>query len=519
MQKKELFFIICPRATENIMSNRRNFSSSHRFSRDFSQDTSKSTTGAQSEQGSFRSSSFGSAWGRPNSDSHPQASGGDGWGRPQHAPAAASDGWGRSSFQRPPAAVGGGWGSRIASTEASRQQHQPPQQAESEQEQPCQTSAPAEEYSFDSVRHAFKEKYVISFQDDLPVIEQNVQNYITANPLKYGQPIKLAIERALFKIHEELQSKLRKRIPEKDSHSRSLTMQEEFALNLKKTLSSYGLTSADGVNQFVAEYMRKPLSDHVFLDEIDKDTGNPMCLRSSQACTDQHMYHAIHTYLLSLNLSLILRDNFGFVDGKMPTQLFRQLPHHIRNLIKHAKSDDRQIMNGFLMIYPPENVAFKLKKKLLESLITPSQQSYSVHFVSLTSKGLPTTGDVCLVIPSEIFTQTKSEKDASHARVITQKPVMSQYRTAGNRGTILLGMYEVLDWRKHNMQCSSNGTNMRLLMKNFCTILSSNYGTIPLVVEDEPQMTVSKQLPEDTFFPIHDDTSSAGGGWGAAAPY
>ena len=95
---------------------------------------------------------------------------------------------------------------------------------------------------------------------------------------------------------------------------------------------------------------------------------------------------------------------------------------------------------------------------------------------------------------------------------------MSQYRTAGNRGTILLGMYEVLDWKMHNMQHSFNGANMKLPMKNFCTILSSNYGTIPLILEDEPQMTVSKQLPEDTFFPIHDDTSSAGGGWGAAAP-
>ena len=516
MQKKELFFIICPRATENIMSNGRNFSSSHRFSRDSSQDTSNSTTGAQSEQGSSSSSSFSSGWRRPNSDSRPQASGGDGWGRPQHAPAAASGGWGRP--QHAPAAVGGGWGSRLSSTEASRQQHQPPQQAESEQEQPCQTPAPAEEYSFDSVRHAFKEKYVISSQDDLPVIEQYVQTYITANPLKYGQPIKLAIERALLKIHEELQSKLRKHIPEKGSHPHALTMQEEFVLNLKNTLSSYGHTSPDHVSQFVAEYMRRPLSELVLSDEIDKDTGYPMCLRSSQACTDQHMSHAIHTYFLSLNLSLILRDNFGFVDDKMPTQLFRQFPPHIRNLINHSKSDDGQIVNCYLMIYPPDNVAVKLRKKLLESLITPSQQSYSVHFVSLTSKGLPTTGDVCLVIPSEIFTQTKSEKEAFHERVRTQKPVMSQYRTAGNRGTILLGMYEVLDWKMHNMQHSFNGANMKLLMKNFCTILSSNYGTIPLVVEDEPQMTVSKQLPEDTFFPIHDDTSSAGGGWGAAAP-
>jgi hypothetical protein len=476
------------------MSYGHNFrSSSHRFSRDSSQDTSNSTTGAQSEQGSSRSSSFSGGWGRPNSDSRPQASGGGGWGRPQ----------------RPPAAVGGGWG--LASTEASSQKPQQPQQPALDQD----SAAPEERYTDKFVIHSFNNRYDLS-QDELPVLHELVQAYITANPIRYGQLLKDAIERALFKIREHLLTKLGKTIPEKDSHPRAPTMKEEFVFKLRTTLSSYGHTSPDCVNQFVAEYMRKPLSDHVFLDEIDKDTGRPMRLRSSQACTDQHMFHAIHTYFMSLDLPSILRDKFGFVDGKMPTQLFYQFPPHIRNLINHAKSDDGQIVNCYLMIYPPGNGT--LKKKLLESLITPSQQSYSVHFVSLTSKGLPTTGDVCLVIPSEIFTQTKSEKDASHARVITQKPVMSQYRTAGNRGTILLGMYEVLDWKKHNMQCSSNGANMKLPMKKFCTILSSNYGTIPLVVEDEPQMTVSKQLPEDTFFPIHDDTSSAGGGWGAAAP-
>ena len=486
------------------MSNGRNLSSSHRFSRDSSQDTSNSTSGAQSEQGSSRSSSFGGGWGRPNSNSRPQASGGGGWGR--------------SSFQSPQAAVGGGWGSRPVSEEASIQQHQPPQQAESEQEQPCQTPAPAEEYSFDSVRHAFKEKYVISSQDDLPVIEQYVQTYITANPLKYGQPIKLAIERALLKIHEELQSKLRKTIPEKGSHPHALTMQEEFVFNLRKTLSSYGYTSPDHVSQFVAKYMRRPLSELVISDEIDKNTGNPMCLRSSQACTDQHMSHAIHTYFMSLDLPSILRDRLGFVDGKMSTQLFRQLPAHIRNLIKSAMYDNGRVVNGFLMIYPPKSFEVQFRDKLLKSLITSSKQSNSVHFVSLTSVGSPNTGDICLVIPDKIYTQTKSEKENFHARTMAKKPGMSQYKTKGPRGCILLGMDEVLDWMLHGIQCSFNGANMQLPMEQFCTILRSNSGAISLFVEDEQITTFSKEQPEHDQCSIHDQHSSAGGGWGAAAP-
>jgi hypothetical protein len=519
MQNKELFFMICPKAAEVRMSNRHNFSSFHRFSRDSSQDTSNSTTGAQSEQSSSRSSSFSGGWRRHNSDSRHQASGGGGWERPQYASAAASGGWGRSSFQRPQDAVGGGWGSRLPSTEDSSQKPQQPQQPELEQEQSCQDSAaPAEEYSFDSVRHAFKEKYVISFQDDLPVIEQNVQNYITANPLKYGQPIKLAIERALFKIHEELQTKLGKTIPEKDSCPRAQTMQEEFILKLRTTLSSYGHTSPDHVSQFVTDYIKKPFSELFLLDTIDNDTGRPMCLRPSQAYTDQHMTHAINTYFMSLDLPSILRDRFGFVDGKMPTQLFRQLLPHIRNLIKHAKIDDGQIVNGFLIICPPKSFKVQLREKLLKSLITSSRQSNSVHFVSLTSVGSPNTGDICLVIPDKIYTQTKSEKENFHARTMARKPGMSQYKTKGQSGCILLGMNEVLDWMLHGIQCSFNGANMQLPMEQFCTILRNNSRAISLFVEDEQITTFSKEQPEHDQCSIHDDISSAEGGWGAAAP-
>lgn len=502
------------------------------FSRDSNQDLSNSTTRAQSEQSSSRSS-FGGGLGRPNSNSRPQAYGGGGWGRPQNAQPAASGGWGRTGFQRSPAAVGGGWGRRRASEEASMQQPQQPQQSqqsqqpqqpqqsESEQEQSCEVSAPPERYDYEFVLYAFNQKYELPkdlSQDELPVLDSIVIDYIASNPLRYGQPIKAAVDRALLKIHEELQSKLRKTIPEKDSHPPALTMGQEFTLELTKTLSSYGHSSAKDVEQFVAEYMRKPLSDLVYSDRIDPDTMRPMCLRSSQAYTDQHMIHAIYTYFLSLDLRSILRDRFGFVDHKIPTRLVHQLPPNVRTLIKSAKGDHGRVVNGFLMVYPHEMQYDVLRKKLLESLITNTQQSNSFHIVSLTTKDRPTTGDICLIIPDRIYTQTKSEKESMHAKTLTKKPGMSQYRTQGPKGCILLGMDQVLDWNMHGIQCSFNGTNMQLHMEQFCTILRSHWGAVPLFIEDEPRMTVSREMPEHVQLSIHDDTSSAGGGWGAAAP-
>jgi hypothetical protein len=499
------------------MSYGRNFSSSQPLSRDSSQNSSNSTNGAPSEQFSSRSSSFGGGWRRPNSDSRPQSSGGGGWGRPQHAPTAASGGWGRSSFQRPPAAVGGGWGSRSVSEQASIQQTQQPQLQEKES---SEQTAPLEGYDYEFLLYAFKQKYDLSdlSQDELPILDNLVMDHIHSNPLRYGQKLKYAIDRAFLKIHEDLQTKLRKTIPEKDSHPPAPTMCQEFILKLTTTLSSYGYTSPDHVSQFVAEYMRRPLSELVISDEIDKDTGNPMCLRSSQAYTEQHMSHAINTYFMTLDLRSIVRDRFGFVDCKMPSQLFRQLPSFVRNLIKSATCDNGRVVNGFLMVYPYGMQFNMLKKKLLESLITHSQQSNHFHIVSLTTKDRPTTGDICLVIPDKIYTQTKSEKDSASERVMTRKPGMSQYRTSGPRGCILLAMDQVLNWDEYGIQCSFKGTNMQLPMEQFCTILRSNSGAIPLSIEDEQMTTFSKELPEHDKLSIHDDTSSAGDGWGAAAP-
>lgn len=490
------------------MFNRHQFSSSQTSSRYPSQDTRYSTSGAQSEQSSYRSSSFGGGWGRPNGNSRHQADGGGGWGRPPHAPAAAS----------------GGWGSRLASTEASRQQPQQPQQQELEKEQSFQLSAPQEGYDYEFVVHSFKQKFDIS-HEYLPVLDQVVQTYITRNPLRYGLSLKDAIDRALLRIHEELQINLEKPIPEKDSNPRALTIHEEFVLKLTQTLSSYGHSSPKDVNQFVAKYMRTPLSELLFPDTIDQDTMRPICLRSSEVYTDQHMTHAIHTYFLSQDLSSILKDKFGFVDGKMPSQLFRQLhlDANVRKLIKSAINEDGRVMNGFLMICPYDTTQNNaLRKKLLESLITHTQQSNYFHIVSLTTKGPPTTGDICLVIPDKIYTQTKFDKNSSNDRIMTKKPSMSQYKTQGPKGCILLGMNQVLDWNIHGIKCSFQSTNMQLPMGEFCTILSDHWGAIPLFLEDKSKIPCSRQSREESHaheqFSHHLEDSSAGGGWGAAAP-
>jgi hypothetical protein len=485
------------------MSYGRNFSSSQQLSRDSNQDSSNSTTGAQSGQGYSRSSSFGGGWGRPQ---HPPAAVGGGWGRSQHPPAAVGGGCGRP--QNPPAAVGGGWGRRVASTEDSRL---PPQQTQSEQEQeqqPCIPTTPPEGYTKEYVSHCFLQKYEVDQQDQTH-LEEVVQTYITSNPLRYGQLLKAALERALLKIHEELQTKLRKTISERDNQHPLQTMSQEFFSKLTEKLCSYGYTPPDQVRKFVEDYMKR---------KIDTSTMGPLCLNPSQVYTDQHMHHALHTYFLSLDLSSILSEKFGFVDGKMPSQLFRQLSidPNVRNLIKAAMNDDGRVSNGFIIVYPPGYV--ELKIKLQKSLITAKKQSNYVHIVSLTSQGLPIIGDICLVIPDKIFTMTNKQSDAFSQRTRIGKPITSQYQTSGPKGIIITGMDEIIDWKNHDIPCSFQSPNMKLSMGEFCEVLCRNCATIHLFIEDEQRMTVSKQPSWHDDSPSYDDTSSAGGGWGAAAP-
>ena len=514
MQKKELFFMFYLDSANKNMSHGRNFSSQP-LSRGSNQDSSNSTNSAPSKQVSSQSSSFGGRWRRPNSDSRPQASGGSGWGRPHHAQAA----------------VDGGWGRRPASSEASTQppqetqQFQEPQQPQQHQEPQSQEEesaeqAPPEGYDYDFLMYSFKNKFNMPKdlpQDDLPLLDNLVMDYIARNPLRYGQTLKAATERALLKIHEELQSKLRRTIPEKDSHPPALTMSQEFSQKLTETLCAYRHTSTEHVIIFVLDYMKIPFEQLEFPGSYNKDTGRPLCLRSSQALTDQHRDHAIYTYFKSLVLPSILRTQFGFVDSMIPTLLLNQLPHRVRKLIKYARSSNGRCMNCFLMVYPPTTFNRKLRNDLEDALIQNRFQSYGVNFVSLTSEAPPKTGDICLVIPDEINTMTESDKKNGPA-IITRKPVTSQYQTDAPRG-VYIGLDEKLNWQERKLPYTFNTKNMQENMETFCGILRI-HGAIPLYVDDDPKYSSLRQSTEQLkdHSSIHDDTSSAGGGWGAAVP-
>lgn len=478
------------------------------FSRDSNQDLSNSTTGAQSEQSSSRSSSFGGGWVRPSSDSHPQASGGGGWGRPQHAQYA----------------VGGRWGRRPASSEASTQPPQEPQQHQEHQEPQLQEEsaeqAPPEDLSYEYLMHSFKKKFEIPKdlpQNVLPLLDNLVIDYIDSKSIRYGQTVKVAVDRALLKIHEDLQSKLRRTIPEKDSHPRALTMQEEFAQELTKILSSLGHTSPEHVKQFVAEYMRKPLSELIFSMTIDKDNGRPMCLKPSESCTSRHLTHSIHSYLLSLDIPSILTNRFGFIDSMMPGSLFRKLPEYARKLIQFARNDDGRVVNGYVIVYPPHDLFRKLYIELKDALIQDRHQAYDLHFLSLTSKGSAKAGDICLVFPGEINIRTKIDQNKG-PNIVTMRTPTSQYQLSGPRG-IFVGGSEKLDWQHYRVPYSFFPKNMKQSMSEFGSHLINHFGAVPFYLESDQMHSSEKQHDEleEHSLPSYSH-STAGGGWGAAAP-
>jgi len=248
------------------MSYGRNFSSSQQLSRDSDQDSSNSTTGAQSEQHSSRSS-FGGGWGRPNGDSHLQASGGGRWGRPNgdsHLQASGDSRWGRSSFKSHPAA-GSGWGRRqdssssaVAGGGAARPPSQPnfmvvliaallllpgvtQEIADSFTQEyvyrnrvvtphtqddidraiaafnelhPQKAPAPPEGYTAEYVSHCFHEKYALP-ENLRETFDEVVQSYITKNPKTFSMKLTTAVDRALLKIHESISEENGGQIPEK----------------------------------------------------------------------------------------------------------------------------------------------------------------------------------------------------------------------------------------------------------------------------------------------------------------
>ena len=204
----------------------------------------------------------------------------------------------------------------------------------------------------------------------------------------------------------------------------------------------------------------------------------------------------------------------------MPFELFSQLSlsRDVRKLIKFAMVD-RRVVNGFLIIYPPDDLAKTLRKTLEDLLIEARYQSYDVNIVPLTSKGPPKTGDLCIVIPDEINVRTQADQKNGPS-IFTQKPITSQYQTNCPKG-IYVGIGETLNWNLRRMSYTFMSENMKHLMQDFCSNLRIHWGAIPLFIQEEPRFSSSKQLDEDTedTFPIHQEhSSSQGGGWGAAAP-
>jgi hypothetical protein len=514
--------------------------------------------------------SGGGGWGRPSS-SNPQSAGGGGWGRPSSSNPQASGGggWGRPSSSGPAAEGGGGWGRPSSSGPAAEgggaaRPSPPPNfgivliaallllpgvtqpiadeftrnyiqrnhivdphteddieraltEFNRQQQQQQKPPAPPEGYTMEYVSHCFHQKYVLpaSLHDTFDSV---VQTIINQNPQRYGQKLDATIERALLRIHEELKTKSKEPIVENHSYLGPRTMFEEFLSDLKQNLSSYRFTSPEDVDQFVAEYMRKPCKDLSFSMILDHQNGNlPICINSAELYTKRHRSHAIHSYFLSLDLDSILRDRFDFLDGIMPFELFSQLSlsRDVRKLIKFAMVD-RRVVNGFLIIYPPDDLARTLRKTLEDLLVTPHFQSYDVNIIPLTSKGPPKTGDICIVIPAEINVRTKVD-ERNGPSIFGKKQVTSQYQLDRPKG-IYVGIDETLNWNLRRMPYTFLSENMRHTMQEFCSNLCIHWGAVSLFIQEEPRFSSSKQLDEDTL-PIHQEhSSSQGGGWGAAAP-
>jgi len=477
------------------MSNGHNFRSSQPLSRD-NQDSSNSTNGAPSDQGSSRSS-FGSGWGRPFSYSRPQASGGGGWGRPHYAPATGSGGWGRSSFQRSPAAASGGWGRRPASEEASTQPLQQPQEPQLEQETLEQT-APPEGYDYEFIMFSFNKKFNMPKdlpQDDLPVLNNLVMDYIHRNPLRYGQKLNDAVDRALLKIHEDLQSKLRRTIPQKlNEDSKELTEVEKFFKDVENTLiSSNVAVPAAQVKDFLSKYIGMKPSDLVFPFK-DPTTRIWQVLSSSSLYGQLHALHAFYAFSRSVDIFAILQRQLPQMhDGQVPLSLFSP---NDRKLIIDAtnRKGTGLVQNAFLIMCLPKELRFKLSFDLEESLLSLIAQS-TFRIIDFKD-GQRKPGDICIYIPNMIFPQSVSAK-----------------RKAFN-----------LQQRKRGYASD----NMMIPMERFCKIMQE-WGGQPLRVFND---TLKESIPEaqeeseelcalqssfSTFGLPGTQISSSSSLWGAAA--
>ena len=513
------------------MSYGRNFSSSQQLSRD-NQDSSNSTNGAPSEQGSFRSSSFGGGWGRPPSDSRSQASsGGGGWGRPHYAPATGSGGWGRSSFQRFPAAASGGWGRRPASEEASTQplqQPQEPQEPQLEQETSEQT-APPEGYDYEFIMFSFNKKFNMPkdlSQDDLPVLNNLVMDYIHRNPLRYGQKLNDAVDRALLKIHEDLQSKLRRTIPQKlNEDSKELTEVEKFFKDVENTLiSSNVAVPAAQVKDFLSKYIGMKPSDLVFPFK-DPTTRIWQVLSSSSLYGQLHALHAFYAFSRSVDIFAILQRQLPQMhDGQVPLSLFSP---NDRKLIIDATNREGTglVQNAFLIMFLPKELRFKLIDDLEDSLLGLIAQS-TLRIIDLKD-GQRKPGDICIYMPDKILTQSAKDKDSA---ITMQQGKHGRPHSQYSEKRRNPGMTEADadNWKRAGIPCSYASANMMIPMERFCKIMEE-WGGKPLRVFND---TVKESIPEaqeesdelcalqssfSTFGLPGTQISSSSSLWGAAA--
>jgi hypothetical protein len=122
-----------------------------------------------------------------------------------------------------------------------------------------------------------------------------------------------------------------------------------------------------------------------------------------------------------------------------------------------------------------------------------------------------------LVIPGEINSRTQTDKKKC-PDIVTMSIPTSQYRLSGPIG-IYSGAFEKLYWQEEGIPYSFLPNNMKESMFEFGSHLINHFGAVPFYLESDSRHFSEKQHdePKDTSDPFQYH-SSAGGGWGAAAP-
>ena len=528
MAKKELFLMICPRVL--LRTSEQDIMYSHRFSRDSRQGTSKSTSGAQSEQGSSRpQASGGGGWGRPNGDNHPQASGGGGWGRPP------------SSFNRP-AAGGGGWGrppsqpnfsivliaallllpgvTQAIADEFTKdyvQKNQvvtPHTQDDIDhaieafnRQHPQKAPAPPEGYTAEYVSHCFHEKYELP-ENLRETFDEVVQSYLAKNTKSFAMKLETAVNRALLQIHESFTKENGGPIPEKANRDRKeISDVEQFHRNLRAILVSYDLASEAYVDQFLADYFRKNPSDLIF-PLIDQETGENQRLTHSSLYTQRHNNHAVFSFFTRVDIiQCVTRKLQLSPQGQIPIS---SLHRYYKKLIIAATDGHCGVVpNGFLIILPPDALRSKFLELLSDSLITSKYQSKPLIIPLISTE--VNQGSLCLIMPNKVFCRT----DSDHAKgpMFYRPEGNSQYNPSSRKFGFRLGMGDKpLCWEERGIPCSYFPANMKAPMTDFCEI-AKQWGGVPLVVVND---TAHDLMPEESDELSAQEPSSSA--YAAAAP-